>query len=395
MKTPERNIVLLIDDEPESLSLLQRTLRGTYQTLEARSGREGLCCLEKHPVAVVIADQRMPEMTGVEFFTESFHRCPHTQRILLTGYTEVDGLVNAINAGQVFGYLAKPWHPNDLLTILRRAWDAWRLFQENEQLLKDLQQKNKELHALLQETRTLQAAKLQSERWAAIGKLAGMVAHDMRNPLTAIQCHAGLLEDRALSMERRQRSLKGIMNQAVNMKEYIDDLLNVSRPGLSEPLSLKACAVSDLVSRFKEAFNEQCLKKNIFLRQVNTCQAQVMVDTRQIFRVFNNLLQNAIEAVQGGGEILIDAEELNEQEVVIRIADSGQGIPEEVAERLCEPFVTRNKSGGTGLGLAIVKKIVDEHGGRLWQKPCHLKGACFHVALPRRNPEDRTMNLEG
>ena len=113
--------VLIVDDEQESLNLLNRTLRGMYETSLARDGREGLRSLERNPVAAVISDQRMPGMTGVEFLAEASRRCPYTQRILLTGYTEVEGIIDAINAGHVFGYLSKPWHPDDLLATLRRA----------------------------------------------------------------------------------------------------------------------------------------------------------------------------------------------------------------------------------------------------------------------------------
>ena len=99
-------------------------------------------------------------------------------------------------------------------------------------------------------------------------------------------------------------------------------------------------------------------------------------------------MKNALDAVGAGGEILIASERMKGEEVVIRVADSGSGVPDSIRESLFEPFVTRDKPGGTGLGLAIVKKIACEHGGRVWEAPWRLKGACFHLALPLCPPEN-------
>ena len=81
--------------------------------------------------------------------------------------------------------------------------------------------------------------------------------------------------------------------------------------------------------------------------------------------------------------------------MVIRVADSGPGIPPEIESSLFQPFATWNKPGGTGLGLAIVKKIVEEHGGRVWQERDVLSGACFHLTLPREPPEEKDAQLQG
>ncbi len=372
--------ILLVDDEPESLALLQRTLRQDYETVSAKNGQEGLGCLEKHSFAVIISDQRMPGMTGVTFLSKAFRRYPYTQRILLTGYTEVEGLIDAINTGQVFGYLAKPWHPNALLAILQRALDAFLLLNDNERLLLDLQNNNQKLQILLKETRELEAAKLQAERWAALGKLAGMVAHDMRNPLTAIQCHAGLLHEMEMTVENKARSFNVILEQVQHMKHYIDDLLQFTKPTNSHT-SLRPYVVSALLVSLQETFIDQCKENNINLTINNSYKGKVDVNPHRIYRALGNLLQNALEAAGKGGEIFITSEEIDEQKVVIRIADSGAGVPAEVGATLFEPFVSCNKDGGTGLGLAIVKKIIEEHKGHVWEEEWGLKGACFHITL--------------
>jgi signal transduction histidine kinase len=374
--------VLIVDDEQESLNLLQRTLRGRYDTSLARDGREGLQCLASRPAAVVISDQRMPGMTGVEFLAEASQRFPYTQRILLTGYTEVEGLIDAINAGQVFGYLSKPWHPDDLLATLRRAVETHQLLRDKDRLLKDLQTKNEELTGLLDQTRRLEAAKIQAERWAALGKLAGMIAHDLRNPLTAIRCQAGLLLDGESGAETRNRSIRAILDQAHFMGHTIDELLLFAKP--EDPRSnLRPYVLSALVTSLQESFSARCEAKAVHLEVRLAYGGEVWIRPPQIYRVLENLLQNALDAAGRGGEILIASEAISPGEVVIRVADSGPGIPASIRRSLFEPFVTRDKPGGTGLGLAIVRKIVSEHGGRVWENPWELKGACFHRVLPQ------------
>ena len=116
---------------------------------------------------------------------------------------------------------------------------------------------------------------------------------------------------------------------------------------------------------------------------VSAFQGPCRANPPQIYRVLQNLVQNAVEAVDENGRIRITAEEVSEDAVGIRIEDSGPGVPEEIRERLFEPFASFNKSGGTGLGLAVVKKIVEEHGGRVWEERRDLKGACFHLTLPK------------
>jgi signal transduction histidine kinase len=380
--------VLIVDDEQESLNLLHRTLRGLYETSLARDGREGLRCLERNPAAVVIADQRMPGMTGVEFLAEASQRFPYTQRILLTGYTEVEGLVEAINAGHVFGYLSKPWHPDDLLATLRRAVETHRLLREKDRLLEDLQQTNQELRRVLEQTRQLEAEKIQAERWAALGRLAGMIAHDLRNPLAAIRCHAGLLQDADLGDGGQDRSLRAILDQVQSMGHYIHELLLFAKPEDSGP-ACRPYALSALVASLQEAFAQRCEGKGVRLETRLGYRGVLWIRPPQIYRVLENLLQNALDAAAQGGRILVVSETVNSKEIVIRVADSGAGIDGAIRERLFEPFVTLGKPGGTGLGLAIVRKIVCEHGGRVWEDPWELKGACFHVVLRREPPEDR------
>ena len=107
--------MLVVDDEPDNLDLLYRTFRRDYKVLKAESGTRALELLrEEGEVAVIISDQRMPEMKGTEFLSRTVPDFPNTVRIILTGFTDIEDLVDAINSGQVYKYITKPWDPNEL-----------------------------------------------------------------------------------------------------------------------------------------------------------------------------------------------------------------------------------------------------------------------------------------
>jgi serine phosphatase RsbU (regulator of sigma subunit) len=131
--------ILVVDDEIANLQKLRRTFINRYPVLTASSGGEALNLVrEKDHIAVIIADQRMPDMTGVELLRQTLDIQPHAVRIILTGYTDVDVLMEAINSCKVYRYIVKPWEPADLLITVERGLEAHRLAKENEHFRKEL-----------------------------------------------------------------------------------------------------------------------------------------------------------------------------------------------------------------------------------------------------------------
>lgn len=123
--------LMVVDDESDNLDLLYRTFRREYQVYRADSGIEALKVLEKEgEMALIISDQRMPEMNGTEFLEQTVEEFPDTIRILLTGYTDVEDLVDAINAGKVFKYIVKPWTPTDLKAVVAQATETYKVIKK-------------------------------------------------------------------------------------------------------------------------------------------------------------------------------------------------------------------------------------------------------------------------
>ncbi|MDO8991304.1 MAG: response regulator [Sideroxyarcus sp.] len=138
--------LLLVDDEENITSALVRLLRRDgYNILRANSGEAGLALLEQNEVGVIISDQRMPGMTGVEFLSKVRERYPDTVRIVLSGYTELNSVTDAINRGAVYKFLTKPWEDELLRANVEEAFQRYEMKMENARLARDLEQANEEL----------------------------------------------------------------------------------------------------------------------------------------------------------------------------------------------------------------------------------------------------------
>jgi response regulator RpfG family c-di-GMP phosphodiesterase len=129
-ETSKRLKLMVVDDEPDNLDLLYRTFRREFRVFKADSARTALEILEQQgEMAVIISDQRIPEMKGTEFFRIAAERFPDTMRMLLTGYTDVEDLVDAVNSGHVFKYITKPWNPETINVIVQQAADTYRVLK--------------------------------------------------------------------------------------------------------------------------------------------------------------------------------------------------------------------------------------------------------------------------
>ncbi|MCR4411002.1 MAG: ATP-binding protein [Thermoguttaceae bacterium] len=222
-----------------------------------------------------------------------------------------------------------------------------------------------------------------AEKLASVGKLAASVAHEIRNPLTAIKMwlfaiHKSVAGDAEL--ERRVRLISG---EIARLEGIIRSFLEFSRPA---PPQLAPRDVRRLVEKTTELFRPQIEAKQLRLVvSVPEGLPSVLADEEQVGQVLMNLLANAAEATSSGGEVRVSAEAARDAAgraaVAIRVQDTGAGMPDEVRRRLFEPFFT-TKEGGTGLGLCIAAGIVARHHGSLVLESANSAGTCFAVWLP-------------
>jgi len=121
--------IMIVDDEPANLRTLLRLFRQEYEVVTAESGPEALALLQQHNVALLISDQRMPEMTGIELMKKTVDVRPQMVKILLTGYTDVEALIESINCGLVYRYITKPWNNDDLRLTVNRALEHYEVIK--------------------------------------------------------------------------------------------------------------------------------------------------------------------------------------------------------------------------------------------------------------------------
>ena len=143
--------ILYVDDEQNNLTAFKATFRRDFKIFTAISAAEGVKVLDEEDIHILITDQRMPVMTGVEFLESILEKYPDMIRILLTGYTDIEAVIDAINKGQVYRYITKPWDETELRMTIKNAFEVYNLKKENKELLIKLKRANEQLEFLLRQ----------------------------------------------------------------------------------------------------------------------------------------------------------------------------------------------------------------------------------------------------
>jgi len=137
--------ILYVDDEEDNLIVFNSTFRRDYEIHLAKSGQEGLEIMRKYPIQLIITDQRMPEMTGIQFLEKIIPDYPDCIRMILTGFSDIEAIIQAINTGRVYRYITKPWNRDELKINIDKALETYRLKEQNRQLVEDLKEANSNL----------------------------------------------------------------------------------------------------------------------------------------------------------------------------------------------------------------------------------------------------------
>src|SRR6059058_6009101 len=145
MPTPRRHTILVVDDEPDVVQSVKDLLRLDYNVLGTTRAEEAVKLMQEHEIDVVMTDQRMPDMTGVELLTRLKGPYPEATRLLFTGYADIRAVIDAINEGNVYRYITKPWDPDELQALIREACERYDLIVERKHMLEMLREQNQEL----------------------------------------------------------------------------------------------------------------------------------------------------------------------------------------------------------------------------------------------------------
>ncbi len=388
-EAPELRNILIVDDEPEITKALRRLFRKSYNVFTAQSGTEAMKILEDNSIPVIISDQRMPGLSGVEFLSRVESEFPDSTRLLVTGFADINAVIEAINTGRIFRYVTKPWDPEELMGIVAQAFERYELIIENRSLIRDLQEANSVLEVKVQErTADLQTA---NRELAELDKLKNdflnMAAHDLRNPLSAVIGFSELLLDSDPSELKKQRMLKLIHQAGRSMLNLVNELLDIQliAQGRLE-VHPEALNFPVFLEYLQDMFEPLAAQKGISL-VVETPDdiPQAYFDPIRIEQVLGNFLANAFKFSHRSTTVRVRARRIGEV-LEIEVQDQGQGIPETELSKIFGQYEQSSTQAtgterGIGLGLSICKKIVEEHGGEIGVESQWGQGSRFFFRL--------------
>ncbi len=370
--------VLYVDDDKANLIVLRATCADEFDVVTSLSGKEALEILEQREVAVLLADQRMPGMTGVELFEIAQELYPDTVRILITAYSDLSDAINAINRGKIRRYIRKPWEPDELKAVLREGIES---FQTRRKIME------------------LETRLIETERTYALGVVAAGVAHELRNPLAAMVMGLDLAQLRLDKVKSdllpgagvelvhvdALKRVRGQLDEVAAAAEQIADItrgMELGHRRSDEETFADLKEIVDLTLTFVRAALFKVSQLDVKMDPV----PRVVGSPNKLGQVITNLLVNAMQAMpsRSRNENLISVtlgKDPTPGWVRLSVGDNGQGIPNDVTERIFDPFFTTKIQGGTGLGLAISKKIVEEAGGTIEVTSRPGSGTQFTVRL--------------
>jgi len=361
--------ILCVDDEKDNVDALERLFRKKYNVLKATSGKEALSLLDQQPepVAVIITDQRMPEMTGIEFLEKTLSRHTETRRMLLTGYTDLESVISAVNKGQIYRYLTKPWDPVDLVNTVDQAAERYFLGVE-------LKEKNIQLTRALEDLKTLDKTK---------SNFMILINHELKTPLTSILNFAALLKETSLDSDQTQY-LQRIIASTDRLKNLIEDVLMIMKSETGQlRLDKQSLSIKTVEPWLTPEIQKLMQQKSIVLEE-NLIHHEIQVDRRLFMQVVQRLLHNAAKYGNPGQPIQISSEK-TANGISFKVTNQGPQIPSQAIKKIFQPFFIdeniMNHSTGFGLGLTICECLLRLHGAVLSVQN-QMNGVCISFEIP-------------
>lgn len=359
----DKTSILYVDDEENNLNSFRAHFRKQYEVFTALNASDAYELLEKNEIHIIISDQRMPKTTGVEFLEGTIEKYPDSMRLLITAYSDLDLVIQAINRGQISKFLQKPWDWEKLSLAIENCALSYKSKME-------LRRKNEQLQKLNDE----------------LNKFIYSISHDIRSPLMSILGVVNLSK-----LEKKSKEIEhyfDLISMCVHRLDtfiinVIDYYKNANAGDIKNKIDFKNFAVGVIESL-----------KNVDSAIVFETEVEQTGEfTGDLFRldvILKNLVSNAIKYQNPANEtphkiqVKINA---NENEVSIMVADNGIGISKEHIENIYNLFFRTgglNQKEGSGIGLYIVKEAVEKIKGSITVDSTPYKGTSFKIVIPNQ-----------
>lgn len=341
--------ILIIDDEKDNLDALTRLLRSEFRVESTPSPFEALKLVRTNNYHVVVSDQRMPEMTGVELLEKVKSVSPLSTRILLTGYTDIDSVIQAINRGNIYRYIAKPWDPEDLILTLKQAAEAYRLRFE-------IEEKNRQLSAAVARLEVLDRAK---------ARFLGLVSHELRTPITVLASFTDLLASQADSLPSDvKKSVSALGGASARLGAIVDEVLDYLRVETLEVGTLSSVDLAPLLQRVQGECDAAAKAKNLSWKVSCPAGTKVVSQSEGLALALRKLFLDAVTRSDAAAPIELTAVS-QEGRVVLTLQRTGEVITPQVLEPLEMAGPELNHHRNLGLHLATAKALLTKLGSTL------------------------------
>lgn len=348
----DKPAILCVDDEADNVDALERLFRRKYRVHKATGGPEALEIIKKNDLALIITDQRMPKMTGVELLQKSMKHQADCIRILLTGYTDIDSVVGAINTGEIYRYLTKPWDPVDLVNTVDKAVEKFQLRHE-------LKLKNEQLELALEDLKGLDQAK---------NHFMILINHELKTPLTVLLSFLDLLKETPLD-EDQLKYISRMEKSSKRLNQIIVDVLELmaAETGTMKTQIRKTSAKKVLLGISEDLVTRAANKGQEL--EISAEDTPLKADQKIIQSVIHRVLENAIKFGDKKSKISIQATPLEGSGVEFSVENKGKSLSTKMIDKILKPFSLdediMQHSEGMGIGLSLCQALLKTHGSQL------------------------------
>ncbi len=344
MKKPK---LLCVDDDQDNLDAVEAILKQDFAVTSFRSALAALKHLETDSsFTIILSDQRMPEMNGVDFLEKTLELNPKSIRILFTGHSNFESAVEAINRAQIYRYLTKPWAPTDLILTLKEAQQKYKITNE-------LRIKNEQLEKAIEDLKAMDKIKT---------NFMILINHELKTPLTAIASYLGLLQEEIV--DGPALKYVGRIEEGCERLKFLTDevvyLLNSDNEALEKMThELSNTNIIEILRPYKNHADYKLL--------LNTEEHNIPVSEKILKNVIDRLAQNA-QKFKTRGIVEITVNDV-EDDIVFEISNYSDEFNDDELNRVVEPFELKrdvmNHSKGLGLGLPIAQVLLKKIGSEL------------------------------
>jgi len=351
--------ILYLDDEEQNLISFQALFRRQYNVFTTTSAHEAVDILNNNDIQIIFSDQKMPEVSGVEFFETILPDFPHPVRILLTGYADLEAVIDAINKGQVYRYVAKPWDANELAICVENALEKYRREQE-------LLQKGNDLDQTI----------------AALEQFVFSAGQQLKIPAEEILQAAAMLEKTDTDGESHD-AIQTIKQHALQLQNFAEQIaLRYSTGNLASEFT--SVNLEQLVQRSIDSIPATLSPVEWKITTEFNLHGPFVSDESRLLVILQNLLNNAVRfsnPTKSSNHIQVSVIQ-NAEKAIFKIADQGIGIEPNQLETIFDLSNRSEKTSATGINMHLTKSVVDKMQGKISISSTPKEGTLVTFEVP-------------